>query len=149
MLAVAVLSASTGVSGQSAGRKVLTSATSLTCTFSLLATGTWTKGEPQAEVKPAKLTLEFNEIDTQDGTADAGGGYGSRHVVARLSGDNLHFLQLASEGPVYFTTVFGRESRPGKLLAVHTRHEWTVAQLPGYTSRPEQYYGECEPKTAP
>jgi len=27
---------------------------------------------------------------------------------------------------------------------VHTRHEYTEVRLPGFTSRPEQYYGECE-----
>jgi len=29
---------------------------------------------------------------------------------------------------------------------VHARHEYTEVSLPGYTSRPEQYYGECEAK---
>ena len=31
----------------------------------------------------------------------------------------------------------------GKLRAVHTRHEYTEVSLPGFTSRPEQYYGDC------
>jgi hypothetical protein len=29
------------------------------------------------------------------------------------------------------------------MRAVHTRHEYTMISLPGFTSRPEQYYGEC------
>jgi len=33
----------------------------------------------------------------------------------------------------------------GKLRAVHTRHEYTEVSLPGFTSRPEQYYGDCTP----
>jgi hypothetical protein len=27
---------------------------------------------------------------------------------------------------------------------MHSRHEYTDVSLPGYTSSPEQYYGECE-----
>ena len=42
------------------------------------------------------------------------------------------------------TTVLDRETTDGKLMAVHTRHEYTNTSLPSYTSRPEQYYGECE-----
>jgi hypothetical protein len=30
------------------------------------------------------------------------------------------------------------------LQAVHTRHENTLIALPGFTSKPEQYYGHCE-----
>ncbi len=45
---------------------------------------------------------------------------------------------------MYTTTIFPSEARAGKLKAVHTRHEYTQVSLPGYTSRPERYYGECE-----
>jgi hypothetical protein len=27
---------------------------------------------------------------------------------------------------------------------VHSRHEYYPTALPGFTSSPEQYYGECE-----
>ncbi len=37
-----------------------------------------------------------------------------------------------------------KRKEQGKLKAVHTRHEYTEVSLPGYTSRPEQYYGECD-----
>jgi hypothetical protein len=40
--------------------------------------------------------------------------------------------------------VFDRPGRNGTLLAAHSRHEFTPVQLPGFTSRPEQYYGECD-----
>jgi hypothetical protein len=40
--------------------------------------------------------------------------------------------------------VFDKETRAGRLQAVHTRHEYTAVSLPGFTSRPEQYYGDCE-----
>jgi hypothetical protein len=57
-------------------------------------------------------------------------------------------MQMDNSGPLYLTTVFsagGRDQLPGaRLRAVHTRHEFTSVSLPGFTSRPEQYYGECE-----
>jgi hypothetical protein len=28
-------------------------------------------------------------------------------------------------------------------MAVHTRHEYTDISLPGFTSRPEMYIGDC------
>ena len=67
-------------------------------------------------------------------------------MIAKQSLWNLHLLWIGSEGAVYLTTVFDRETKGGKLRAVHTRHEYTDISLPGYTSRPEQYYGECEVK---
>jgi len=48
------------------------------------------------------------------------------------------------DGPLYTTRIFPKETRAGKLQAVHTRHEYTEISLPGFTSRPEQYYGECD-----
>jgi hypothetical protein len=53
-------------------------------------------------------------------------------------------MAVASGGPVYITTIFDRESRGRKLKAVHSRHEFFAVPLPGATSSPEQYYGECE-----
>jgi hypothetical protein len=125
-------------------QEALSSATNLKCVFALYATGAWRENTPEAEVKAAKLVLEFSSIDTQDGTAISKGGAGPPHIVVRMSRGYLHFLQIASEGPVYLTTVFDQENPGRKFKAVHTRHEYTKVSLPGYTSRPEQYYGECE-----
>ena len=47
-------------------------------------------------------------------------------------------------GPLYITTVFELETPGRKLKAVHSRHELFAISLPGSTSSPEQYYGECE-----
>ena len=122
----------------------------LKCTFTLLASGTWENGVPSPEVKPASLSIQFDAIDTQEGTAEVTDvstlSGGVPHITARLLGDNLHFLAMNSSGSVYLTTVFSdRESRAGgKFKAVHTRHEFTEIRLTGYTSRPEQYYGYCE-----
>ena len=119
-------------------------AKSLKCTFAVMATGTWVEDKAQAEIKSGKVAVEFHAIDTDDGTAETKGVFGPPHIVVRLSAGNLHFLQMASGGPVYVTTVFDQTTPAGKLKAVHTRHEYTRVSLPGYTSRPEQYYGDCE-----
>ena len=125
-------------------------AKSLSCVFSVVATGTWKAGEPVAEVKPAKLTLEFDTIEPQEGSARYTGGdtnlAAPSDIIAQLSGGSLHLMQTSRSGAVYITSVHPSEGHPGKLKAVHARHEYTEVTLPGYTSRPEQYYGECEDK---
>jgi len=132
----------------------LEDAHNLKCVFPLFATGNWTKGDATAEVKPAELTLMFDSINTEEGTARVAVvespraprnyGFAPAHIIARQSLASLHLMQVGDAGPLYVTTVFDSPSRPGKLKAVHTRHEYIGMQMPGYTSRPEQYYGECE-----
>lgn len=113
------------------------------CTFPVMATGTWTKGEPQIETKASKLTVGFDEVNIDDGTARVIGAFGPSDIIVRLAFGTLHFMQSFREGPLYVTTIFPEESRNGSLQAVHTRHEYTKVSLPGFTSRPEQYFGEC------
>jgi hypothetical protein len=119
-------------------------AKSLACEFTVMATGTWNKGVVQGETKPAKLTLGFDTIDADEGTARVIGRFGPSDIIVRLSLGTLHFVQSFREGPLYATTIFPSPTLDGKLKAVHTRHEFTEVLLPGFTSRPEQYYGECE-----
>ena len=122
----------------------------LKCAFTLMAVGTWDNGVPSAEVTPATLSMQFDAIDAQEGTANvsdvSASAAGAPHITVRLLADNLHFLAMNLSGSVYLTTVFAdRESRAGaKFKAVHTRHEFTQIRLTGWTSRPEQYYGQCE-----
>ena len=126
----------------------------LKCAFTLMATGTWDqKGVPSAEVTPATLSMQFDAIDTQEGTANvtdvSTSAAGAPHITVRLLSDSLHFLAMNISGSVYLTTVFAdKDSRAGgKFKAVHTRHEFTAIRLTGWTSRPEQYYGQCESVT--
>ena len=121
----------------------LAKATSLTCTFPAVATGTWKEGTPAAEAKPATLKMAFTEIDAGDGTARATGNFGDSTVVVRYVNDYLHLMQIYGAGPLYTTTVFARETKEGRLMAVHTRHEYVDVILPGFTSRPEMYLGDC------
>ena len=49
----------------------LAKVTSVNCTFPAMASGTWTKGEPQIETKAAKMTVGFDEVHVDDGPARA------------------------------------------------------------------------------
>jgi hypothetical protein len=122
----------------------------LKCAFTLMVVGTWDKNVPSAELTKANLSMQFDAIDTQDGTANvidvSSSSAGAPHITVRVLGENLHFLAMNVSGSVYLTTVFAdKESRGGAAFkAVHTRHEYTQVRLSGWTSRPEQYYGQCE-----
>jgi hypothetical protein len=113
------------------------------CEFTLHAVANWKDGEPQAGLTPAKLSFKFEDINTDEGTARVVGPFGPSDIVVRLSRDTLHFMQSFRDGPLYVTTLIPRIARDGRVMAVHTRHEYTDVSLPGYTSRPEQYYGSC------
>jgi hypothetical protein len=138
------------IQAPASGPVALTDLQRLKCAFSLMTLGTWNKDEPSAEVTKTTLTMQFDAIDTQDGTANVVGvssaSAGAPHITVRLLGDSLHFLAMNVSGSVYLTTVFAdKESRSGaRFKAVHTRHEYTPVRLTGWTSRPEQYYGQCE-----
>jgi hypothetical protein len=117
----------------------------LRCTFALNTTATWnTQGEADAAVKPSKLVLRFDSINTDEGTAELRNGTVGTGITVQLAARNLHFVQSFRSGPLYVTTVFAQGSSGGKLKAVHSRHEYLKVPLDGATSSPEQYYGECE-----
>ena len=131
------------------GQPALATVNSVKCTFPILATGTWKNGKPEAAVKPAGLSLKFDSVNVDEGTAvllaNVGGTASKSDILVRLSKGTLHFVQMFTDGPLYTTTIFPNETRAGKLQAVHTRHEFTPGMsLPGFTWQPEQYYGECE-----
>lgn len=125
-------------------RERLASVSKVDCTFTLSAVGTWKSGVPEANMKTTPLAMRFDEVNPDDGTARVIGMFGPSDIIVRLSGDTLHLIQSFRDGPLYATTVFPKETRPGRLQAVHTRHEFTEVSLPGYTSSPEQYYGDCQ-----
>lgn len=122
---------------------LLQHAASVECRFSRIATGDWQEGEPALTAAAAELEAAFTDIDVETGTAEAQGRFGASYIVVRYAGGYLHFLQTLNSGPIYLTTIFAEEARPGRLKAVQTRHEYTEIALPGYTSRPEMYIGDC------
>src|SRR5262245_35241083 len=143
VVASGVLALAGSVNAQSAHDR-LAGVKTLACNFTASVVAAWKNGVPQAEIKPSQLTMRFESVNTDEGTARVVGTFGPSDIIVRLSGDTLHLLQSFREGPLYATTVFPKETRPGRFQAVHTRHEWTQVALPGYTSSPEQYYGDCE-----
>jgi hypothetical protein len=108
-----------------------------------MSTAGWTDGDAGGDVGPSTLSLRFEDIDTDGATAEIVGPYGASQIIVRQTGDYLHLVQMFTVGPLYTTTVIDRETRDGRFMAVHTRHEYTDTQLVGFTSRPEQYYGDC------
>ena len=119
-------------------------AKSLRCEFGLNSVATWNStGKAEAAVKPAKLLLRFESINTDEGSAELKNGTVATGVTVQLAARNLHFIQSFRSGPIYVTTVFDEETPDGKLKAVHSRHEYLKVPLEGSTSGPEQYYGEC------
>jgi hypothetical protein len=131
------------LSFQEATKTQLAKVKRLKCVFPVHAVGTWKDGEPGAEVKMTNFSLQYESIDAEEGSARVTDRTGPVEITARLAGDNLHLMEILI-GALNVTTVFNKPSRAGKLKAVHTRHEYTDVAVPGYTSSPEQYYGECE-----
>jgi hypothetical protein len=127
----------------------LTGITSLNCTFPVSVSTTWKDGEPDAIVRKAPvLTFLIDQIDVGEGSARMVGVSSGQHVTASLSGSNLHIMDLRSSGSLTITTVFGQETKDGKLKAVHTRTDYLRYSVPGFVSQPDvsQHYGECEVK---
>jgi hypothetical protein len=108
-----------------------------------MATGTWKDGIADSSVKPATLTVGYRSIDTDESTADSIVSGAKSHITVRLAGNYLHLMQTEPFGALYVTTVFATQTVKGRLQAVHTRHEFTPVSLPGLTSRPEMYVGDC------
>jgi hypothetical protein len=121
---------------------------SLRCVFSAAANGIWQGGEATVRLRTGvTLKLELDAIDTQDGTAVLlAAPESDSHLVAQLSGWTLHFVQTSPTGRLTVTSVFARESRDGKLKAMHSRSSYIPAGTQGNVAEPEaqQYYGECE-----
>ena len=126
-------------------QETLAATKSLRCTFSRSAVGTWRKdGALDAVVQPASLVLRFEAIDPDGGIAQLRNGSMSSEITVRLAEGYLHLMQSFRTGPLYTTTVFNAGASGGKFKAVHSRHEYFSVPVPGATSSPEQYYGECE-----
>jgi len=119
---------------------------SIKCTFPVMAVGTWGDTGPEGKLKPPTLRepLQFDAINTDEGTAELKSGYGKFDIIVRYSGGYLHFIQSFLDGPLHVTTILEKKTASGKFKAMHSRHEFTDFALTGFTSSPEQYYGECE-----
>ena len=139
-----LLSVPCSLSAQAVSQSALAKATSIKCTFSLMTLSSLRDEPPKAEVKPITLVLQFDGINSDEGTAQLKSGVGAYDIVVRYAQGYLNFVQSFREGPLYVTTILDQKTRGGKLKAMHSRHEFTTVALAGWTSSPEQYYGECE-----
>jgi hypothetical protein len=145
LLAVGFVPSAVAGNGQAAAPGKVAAATGLRCTFTVQVYGKWrSDGSSDPTVGPSKLTLRFEEIDPDAGTAQLKTGSMTSELIVRASEGYLNFLQVFRTGPMYATTVFDAGSKNGRFKAVHSRHEYFDVPLPGATSTPEQYYGECE-----
>ena len=129
--------------GQSGLDRRLAAAKRIECSFPVLSTGTWDNNTPSAKVTEAELTSAFFDINVDEGTAEAETPYGASFISVRYAQGYLHIMQMSDAGPLYLTTVLARAAGENKLMAVHTRLEYSPTILPGFTSRPEMYIGTC------
>jgi hypothetical protein len=129
--------------GQAGLDRRLAAAKRLECTFPVLGTGTWNQNVPAIGVTPSELKANFFDINVEEGTAEAESAYGASFISVRYESGYLHIMQMSDAGPLYLTTVFARAAGEGKLMAVHTRMEYSPTIIPGFTSRPEMYVGTC------
>jgi hypothetical protein len=141
--ALPVAAPPSAVAQSAALERRIAAATRIACSFSTLATGNWEGSKPTATVTPATLEAVFFDVNIDEGTAEAEGEFGASFISVRFSEGYLHFMQAGTAGPLYVTTVFPRQASDGKLLAVHTRHEYIPTIIAGFTSRPEMYVGSC------
>ena len=75
----------------------------LKCAFTHKAVGTWEKDlVPVIEILPVKLSMVFDAIDTQDGTANVidvtAPDAGAPHITVRVLANNLHLLAMNISG---------------------------------------------------
>jgi hypothetical protein len=121
----------------------LSRTTAIDCRFTAHVMSDWDGAAATAEIMEAEFALSFTNVNADEGTADAGTDFGDAFINVRYTNEYLHFVQFFRAGPLYVTTVMAIESEDDRLLAVHTRHEYTTVALPGFTSRPEIYVGDC------
>jgi hypothetical protein len=143
--ALAVLVAAPGAGAQTKGDIDLMTIKTLDCTFSVSAIGSWKGGEPTGTIKSGgTVSVKLEEISAQDGSARMPGNP-PIELVLQASVWNLHFLDVERSGRLIMTTVFGQESRNGRLKAVHTRTDYLKISMPNFESEPtaSQYYGDC------
>jgi hypothetical protein len=114
--------------------------TAYACTFASGTAQVYEKGQFVSE-KAASLSFGIAAINARAQTADlkTEQGTGALRVVRAVNA--MHFLEVATEGSLYVTTVFDKDESKGAYPAVHSRHFGLFGQ-PIVT----QYHGFCEAK---
>src|SRR5262245_4812726 len=81
-----------------ASAQALAKATSIRCTFTLMVASNLREESPKAEVKPSTKVLQFDGINTDEGTAQLKSDYGPYDIVVRYAQGYLHFIQSFRDG---------------------------------------------------
>jgi len=134
--------------GQNTAANPLATVKSLKCRFPVYAVMSWKNGQPEAQVKQGQMfSLDFDEIDADDGTARVTSTSGATHITALLTVSSLHLMERSVTGTLNITTVFSSEKGATTWRAVHSRHDYLPMSIPGFVSEPtvSQNYGECVP----
>jgi hypothetical protein len=133
---------------QSTATNPLATVKSLKCKFPVYAVVSWKNGQPEAQIKQAQMfSLDFDEIDADDGTARVTSTSGATHITALLTVSSLHLMERSVTGTLNITTVFSSDKGATTWRAVHSRHDYLPMSIPGFVSEPtvSQNYGECVP----
>lgn len=146
-MATAASLLSPGSSAQTVTRQQFESATRIECLFTRKVTTVWDEGAPSVTVDAADFELAFFDIDIEAGSAEAEGRFGDEFIVLRYADGYLHFMQMFRDGPLYVTTIIARETVPGRIMALHSRHEFSPSIAAGFTRLPETYLGDCALQT--
>lgn len=122
----------------------LAEATRLECRFAALGRAEWGADAASIELSDTDLEVIFFDIDVEEGSAEVEAQYGGQsYIVVRFSNGYLHLMQSFRAGPLYVTSVIAQETTDGRMMAVQNRVEYSSVVLPGFTSRPETYVGDC------
>jgi hypothetical protein len=143
VVAAAHLISSPALWGQTVTPRQLEVATRIECRFAERVTGTWEEGIPATTVESTEFELAFFDIDVETGTAEAEGRFGASFIAMRYANGYLHFMQMFNDGPLYVTTIMARETTEGRVMALHSRHEYSPSIAVGFTRLPEMYIGDC------
>ena len=122
----------------------LEQATRLECRFTVIGNAEWDGSAASIELSDTEFEVVFFDIDVEEGSAEVEGRYGGQsYIVVRYSTGYLHLMQMFGAGPLYVTSVIAQETTDGRMMAVQNRVEYSSVSLPGFTSRPENYVGDC------
>lgn len=133
-----------GLAQNRALQQRLENASKIDCRFEAMATASWEDGVPAVNTAAADFEASFFDINVDEGSAEADSSYGASYIVVRYSFGYLHLMQMINSGPLYVTTILAQETSGGRMMAIHNRLEYSPTVLPGFTSRPEIYVGDCE-----
>lgn len=103
---------------------------------------TWDVGRPNSKASESVLSYSVQDIDTDRGRATIVGRGGSAKVTVIRKASTLSFLEQASNGGVFLTTVYVSTLAgpgPGRFAAVDSRHNPLVGD-----PMSSQFHGWCE-----